>query len=369
MDREKTIVRTSLIGITANILLAALKAVIGFLSGSIAVITDAVNNLTDVLSSVVTIIGAKYANKRPDKEHPLGHGRAEYLSSAVISVLVTYAGITAIVESVKKITDPGDISYDTLQIVLLVMAVVVKIFLGTYFVRTGKKVNSNALTDSGKDAIGDVFVSSATVLAALIYVFAGFSIEGFVGIVIGAFIVKAGVEMLTDTIGDILGKRPDAELTRSLKESICEMDGVYGVYDLILHNYGPEKYMGSAHIEIDASKNADEIDKLSRKITHTIYAKYGVVIEAVGVYARDDIHPETSRIRAKVSDIVFSHDHVMQMHGFRVDYDNKEIYCDIIIGFDAPDREALYDHIVKDIAEAYPDMTPCVALDIDASDT
>ena len=368
MDREKTIVRTSFIGIAANLVLVLFKAVIGFASGSVAIITDAVNNLTDVLSSVITIIGAKYAGKKPDKEHPLGHGRAEYISAAVISVLVLYAGITAFVESCKKIFNPGDISYDYIQIGILIGAILIKVFLGTYFKKVGKKVNSDSLIDSGKDAISDVFVSTATVLAAVIYMLKGLSIEGYVGVLIGVIIIKAGFGMLMHTMDDIIGHRPDAELTKQIKESICEFDGVYGVYDLILHNYGPDKYMGSAHVEIDASKNADEIDTLSRKITHTIYAKHGVVIEAVGVYARDDVHPEVSEMRGKVSDIIFSHDMVLQMHGFRVDFENKLIMADIIIDFASPDREGLYKHIVEDIAEAYPGFTPRIVLDIDASD-
>ena len=368
MNREKTIVRTSIIGIIANVILSALKAVIGFATGSIAIVTDAVNNLTDVMSSVITIIGAKVAVKRPDKEHPLGHGRAEYISAAVISVLVLYAGVTAIIESVKKIGDPGDISYGTVQIVILILAVGVKIALSIYVTAVGKKVGSDALVNSGKDAFGDVLTSSATILAAFVFIIAHISIEGFVGILIGFFIIKAGIDMLKDTLTDILGRRPDAELTRAIKDTICEFDGVYGAYDLILHNYGPDRYMGSVHVEIDSSKSADEIDTLSRGITHTIYARYGTVIEAVGVYSRDDSHPEVSAMRAKVSDIVFSHDHVMQMHGFRVDFENKLILADIIIGFDAPDREGLYRHIVGDIAEAYPEFTPRIVLDIDASD-
>ena len=368
MNREKTIVRTSIIGIIANVILSVLKAVIGFASGSIAIVTDAVNNLTDVLSSVITIIGAKVAVKRPDKEHPLGHGRAEYISAAVISVLVIYAGVTAIIESVKKINNPGDISYGSVQIIILIMAVLVKVGLSIYVTAVGKKVDSDALVNSGKDALGDVLTSSATIVAAFVFIFAHISIEGFVGILIGFFIIKAGLDMLTETLGDIIGRRPDAELTRNIKDAICEFDGVYGAYDLILHNYGPDKYMGSVHVEIDSSKSADEIDTLSRRITHTIYAKYGVIIEAVGVYSRDDSHPEVSEMRGKVSDIVFSHDHVMQMHGFRVDFENKLILADIIIGFDAPDREGLYRHIVGDIAEAYPEFTARIVLDIDASD-
>ena len=368
MDREKTIVRTSFIGIAANLVLAFFKAVIGFTSGSVAIITDAVNNLTDVLSSVITIIGAKYAGKKPDKEHPLGHGRAEYISAAVISVLVLYAGVTAFMESFKKVLNPGDISYEYIQVGILVGAILVKIFLGLYFKKVGEKVNSDSLIDSGKDALSDVFVSAATVLAAFIYIFKGLSIEGYVGILIGVIIIKAGFGMLKHTMDDIIGHRPDAELTRQIKESVCEFEGVYGVYDMILHNYGPDKYMGSIHVEIDASKSADEIDTLSRRITHTIYAKYGVVIESVGVYARDNIHPEVSEMRGKVSDIIFSHDNVLQMHGFRVDFENKLILADIIIDFADPDREGLYQHIIEDISAAYPEFTPRIVLDIDASD-
>ena len=368
MNREKTIVRTSFIGIIANVILSILKAVIGFASGSIAIVTDAVNNLTDVMSSVITIIGAKVAVKRPDKEHPLGHGRAEYISAAVISVLGLYAGVTAIIESVKKIGNPGEISYDTVQIIILILAVGVKIALGIYVTAVGKKVDSDALVNSGKDALGDVLTSSATIVAAFVFIFAHVSIEGFVGILIGFFIIKAGLDMLTETLGDIIGRRPDSELTGKIKEAICKFDGVYGAYDLILHNYGPERYMGSVHIEIDSSKSADEIDILSRKITHTIYAEYGVIIEAVGVYSRDDTHPESSAMRDRISEIIFSHDKVLQMHGFRVDFENKLILADIIIDFEAADREALYNHIVGDIAEAYPDFTARIVLDIDASD-
>ena len=368
MNREKTIVRTSIIGIIANVVLSALKAVIGIASGSIAIVTDAVNNLTDVMSSVITIIGAKVAVKRPDKEHPLGHGRAEYISAAVISVLVLYAGVTAIIESVKKIGNPGEISYETVQIIILILAVGIKIALGIYVTAVGKKVDSDALVNSGKDALGDVLTSSATIVAAFVYIFVHISIEGFVGILIGFLIIKAGLDMLTETLGDIIGRRPDAELTKKIKDAICGFDGVYGAYDLILHNYGPERYMGSVHVEIDSAKSADEIDSLSRRITHTIYADYGVIIEAVGVYSRDDTHPEASAMRSKVSEIIFSHDKVLQMHGFRVDFENKLILADIIIDFEAADREALYKHIVGDIAEAYPDFTARIVLDIDASD-
>ena len=367
-NREGIIVRTSIIGIIANVFLASFKAVIGALSGSIAIVLDAVNNLSDALSSVITIIGAKYAHKKPDREHPLGHGRAEYLSSAIISVIILYAGVTAAVESVKKIMEPTEVSYTMPSIVILIVAVFVKIILGTYVKKTGEKVNSDSLIGSGKDALLDAVISTSTVIAAVIFITTGFSVEAYLAFVIALYIIKSGYDLLSDTFADILGKRPEGEMTRTIKNIISEYPQVHGVYDLILHNYGPEDYMGSVHIEVDDTLTATDIEDLARDITHPIYERYGVILEAVGIYSRCTTNEEIANMRKNIADIVYGHDHVLQMHGFRADESKKIINADIIIGFDAPDREALYTHIVNDIKEEYPDWQIKLVMDIDASD-
>ena len=240
-ERSKIIVRTSIIGILVNILLAAFKAVVGLLSNSIAIVLDAVNNLSDALSSVVTILGTKLANRRPDKKHPLGHGRIEYLSAMIVSALVIYAGITAMVESVKKLIHPQTPDYSMTALIIVGAAVLAKILLGQYVKRTGIRVNSGALTASGQDAFFDAVLSFVVLVSAIIYIATGFSLEAYVSIAISVFIIKAGLEMLLETVDEILGKRVDADYLGQIKQTICEHPMVSGAYGLILHSYGPDR--------------------------------------------------------------------------------------------------------------------------------
>ena len=235
-NRNKIIVRTSLIGIVTNVLLAAVKATVGLLANSIAVVLDAVNNLSDALSSVITIVGAKLAGKRPDKKHPLGYGRIEYLSAMIVSGLVLYAGITALVESVKKIISPEAADYSVLSLVLIAVAVVVKVILGRFVSAQGKKADSASLVASGKDALFDAVLSASVLLSAVIQMTTGVSLEAYVGVVSAGFIIKAGIEMMLDTVNDILGQRTDPELAVHIKKLIIEEEGVRGAYDLLLNN-------------------------------------------------------------------------------------------------------------------------------------
>ena len=205
--REKTIVRTSIVGIVTNVLLVGFKAFVGLMSNSIAIILDAVNNLSDALSSVVTIIGAKLGAKQPDKKHPLGYGRIEYLSSMIVAALVLYAGITSLVESIKKIIHPEAADYSTVTLVIISVAIAVKLILGLYVKKQGKKVNSGALVASGSDALFDAILSASVLASAIVYLIWGISLEAYVGVIIAGFIVKAGVEMMIETLNDIIGKR------------------------------------------------------------------------------------------------------------------------------------------------------------------
>ena len=367
-SRNKIIIRTGVIGIIVNIMLVIFKAIVGFFSGSIAIILDAVNNLSDALSAVITIIGAWYAGKKPDKEHPLGHGRAEYISASVISLIVLYAGFTSFIESVKKIFEPNEISYTGIGIMIICVAVIVKIVLGTFVKRTGNKVNSDALKDAGQDALMDAVISASTVVAAVIFIFFDLSLEAYLGALISLYIIRSGVEMLQNTLSDILGKRINAELSRSIKETVCSFEDVHGAYDLILHNYGPDTYLGSVHIEIDDTLDANRIDELSRQISSKVYEEYGIIMEAIGIYSVNTSDPEVIEIRRHVMDMIYSHDYILQIHGFRADSVKKTLTVDVIIDFSAPDRKAIYEHIVEDIRETYPDYDVHVTMDIDSSD-
>ena len=304
--RRKVIVRTSLIGIGSNLLLAGFKAVIGFLTGSIAIMMDAVNNLSDALSSVITIIGTRLAMKRPDREHPLGHGRYEYIAAEIISAVILYAGITSFVESVKKIIQPQTPDYTPVSLIIVGTAVIVKILLGTYVKKQGIRANSDSLRDSGKDALFDAVISATTLLAAVIFLVFGWSLEAWLGALISLYIIKSGIDMFRETMSRILGERVDSELSQAIKETICNIPGVSGAYDLILHSYGPDKWQGSVHIEVPDTWTADEIDRASRTIQELIYQKYQVILTGIGIYARNTSGGAAAEALSRITEEVMS---------------------------------------------------------------
>ena len=281
--REKTIARVSIISILANVALAAFKSVVGIASSSISIVLDAVNNLSDALSSIITIIGVKLAGKKPDKEHPYGHGRGEYVSASVISAIIIYAGIAALKESIKKIISPQEAHYSTLTLIIVASAIIVKIFLGLYVRSMGIKVNSKALEASGHDALDDAILSTSVLASALVMKFFGFALEAYVGVLISLFIIKNGIDMLKDTLDDILGARVPRETAIAVKKTICSVPGVYGAYDLFLNDYGPNRLQGSVHVEVDDTMNAAQIDELSNKITMEVFNEHGVILTAVGI--------------------------------------------------------------------------------------
>ena len=279
--RDTVIVRTSIIGILANVFLAAFKATVGMLTHSIAIVLDAVNNLTDAISSVITIVGTKFASKNPDKKHPFGYGRIEYLSAMIIAVLVLYAGVTSLTESVKKIFDPDTPDYNVVSLIIVAVAVIVKIVLGKYVKFTGEKVNSDSLINSGKDAMLDSVISASTLVAAGIFIWKGFKLEAYLGSVIALVIIKSGFDMLKETLSKVLGESADPDLVRTIKKTVLSFDDVSGVYDLVLNNYGPDAFNGSVHIEIPDTYSVNKLDELVRAITEKVYAEHGVYLTAI----------------------------------------------------------------------------------------
>ncbi|MBR3272870.1 MAG: cation transporter [Clostridia bacterium] len=368
VQRDQIIVRTSVIGILANVFLAAFKAVVGVVSGSIAITLDAVNNLSDALSSVITIIGAKLAGRKPDKKHPYGYGRIEYISAVLISVIVLYAGVTSLVESVKKIIHPEQPEYTPVGLAIIAVAVVVKILLGRYVKGVGEKVNSDSLIASGKDAMLDSVISASTLVAAGIYLATRVSLEAWLGAVISVVIIKSGIGMLSDSLSDILGERAESGLSKGIKQAICAFDEVHGAYDLLLHSYGPDRLLGSVHIEVPDTMTVDRLDRLERDIAQKVYSEFGVILTGVSVYSMNTRDDAAARLQQDIRRTVMAHDHVLQMHGFYLDEATKTIRFDVIIDFAAPDRVGEYRRIVEALERQYPGYTFAVALDVDASD-
>ena len=362
--RGKVIVRTSIIGIITNIVLAVFKAILGILVNSIALTLDAVNNLSDALSSVVTIIGEKLASKPPDKKHPMGYGRIEYISSMIIAALVLYAGITSLVECVKKIINPNQASYTMLSIFVIALAVVVKFLLGRYVKRQGEKINSGALIASGSDALFDSILSLSVFVSAIIFMIFRVSLEAYVGLVISAFMIKAGLEMILSTIDDLIGHRSDSEMIRKIKNMVKQEESVIGVYDLALFNYGPNKYYCSFHVELPDTMEVDEVDKLTRKLQYKIYNKTGIILIALGVYSYNTKDEEAGEIRKKIEREIMSHDWALQVHGFYVDTKNKTIRFDVVLSFDV-ERENAIKAIKREVSTLYPDYQIQIVPDID----
>ena len=366
--REKVVIKTSIISIISNIILAGFKAFVGLLSNSIAIISDAINNLSDVLSSVITILGTKLAGRAPDKEHPYGHGRIEYMTSMVVSAIVIYAGITAFIESIKKIIKPEVVDYSAITLIILIAGIIVKFILGIYVRKKGEDVNSDSLVASGSDAFNDAILSISVLASAVIYMLFNISLEAYVGVLVSIYIIKAGIELIRESVDNVIGVRVEGDLTRSIKKEILKNENIKGVYDLVLNDYGPDKYLGSVHIEVIDTLTVADIDKISRNITKTIMKKYDVILHTIGVYSINTEDKDVIKARDEITKIVFAHEGILEMHGFYLDEEEKSISFDIIIDFKIKNREEVYKEIYEEVKKKYPDYKFNITLDIDISD-
>ena len=367
MDREKEIVRISVIGIFVNMVLVAFKLAVGFLSNSIAVILDGVNNLTDALSSVVTIIGTKLAGKAPDKKHPYGYGKMEYVSSVTVAVIILLAGFTACRESFDKVLHPEAADYSVISLIIIAVAAAVKLLLGRYVKTAGKIHHSEALAASGTDAMLDAVISLSTLVAAGISMAFSVSLEGVLGIVISVFILKTGVEILLESLGNIIGTRVDGKLSAELKAFICKNPAVLGAYDLSLHQYGPERLIGSVHVELPDDMTAREIHGLTRQITENVYRNFGIVL-TVGIYASNTVDGVFAGMKKALSALLSEYPEVLQMHGFYVDTEKMLVSFDLIMDFKTENKAAIEGDIIRRMKERFGEYDFIAILDSDVSD-
>ena len=367
-NREKVVIKTSIISILFNILLASFKAFVGFISNSIAIISDAINNLSDALSSIITIIGTKLAGKKPDREHPFGHGRIEYMTSTIVSAIVIYAGIASFIESIKKVINPEIPEYSIPTIIVIVAAIFVKFGLGIYCKKIGKSIKSDSLVASGQDAFNDAILSISVLTSIVIFLLFKLNLEAYVSILLSIYIVKTGIELIKESVDNMIGLRVESKLSRDIKKEINKEEDVKGTFDLVLHDYGPDKYIGSVHVEVLDTLTVADIDKLSRRITNNIAKKYGVILHTIGVYSVNTKDKEVIEVKRVITDIVFSHEGILEMHGFYLDKEEKTINFDIIIDFEVPNREEIYKEIYDEVKSKYKDYKLNINLDIDISD-
>lgn len=368
--RDKIIIQTSIIGIIGNLILVIFKAFVGFLANSISIINDAINNLTDALSSVITLIGTKLAGKRANKKHPLGFGRIEYITSSIIASLIIFAGCTAIYESIESIIDHFKNKtmplFSLTSLIIIASAIIVKVLLGLFFKKRAKITESDALNSSGTDALFDSVLSLSTLIAALLAYFFHIYIEGYLGIILGLFILRSGIVAIKESLSSIVGERYDPKYISTIKRSIQEIKGVYGVYDVILNSYGPHKSIGSCHIGVEDNMQAKDIQYLERQIAEMVYQKFGIIM-TIGIYALNEKLECSRMIKKDLIKILKEHDTVLQMHGFYVDEEKKVCNFDLVISFDDKNPINTKDKIKEEIEKLHKDYKFEVIFDVDFS--
>ena len=361
-NRSGQIIRTSVIGIAANVLLAAFKAAVGILASSVAIVMDAVNNLSDALSSVITIIGTKLSQRPADREHPFGFGRIEYFSAIIIAVIVLSAGITSLIESVKKIFDPTEPEYTTVTLTVIAVAIVVKLVLGRYVKKKGEQLSSDALIASGSDALFDAVITLSTLVAAGIMLLWHVSLDGILGALISLVIIKAGIEMLASPVNELLGSRISPELLKAIKKEVLDFKGVHGVFDIILHNYGPDVLIGSLHVNVYDTMNALEIHGLTRSISEQMFERHGIIM-TVGVYAIATGANKRTELQNAVMQTLGRHNDITQVHGFYYFERENRVSIDVVPDISVHDEPAFKRHLEEDLKAVLPDTNVSVVID------
>lgn len=365
MNREKSIIQVSIVGIVTNIILVGLKMLVGVIAGSIAIILDAVNNLTDILSSVVTIVGAKFASKQPDAGHPYGHGRSEYISALMVGLIILFTGLMALLEALPKMFHPELADYSWATIVVVILAIFTKLALGIYVRQSGKRYNSSSLAASGIDALFDALISLATLVGIIVTMLFQISIDGLLGVIISLFIMRTSAEIILQATGDILGRTADRGLMQKIKAEICEFAGVKNAYDLMLHNYGPADLIGSVQIEVPDHMTAKEIHRLILKISNRIYAKFGIML-TISIYAESVDQPEKREMKEFLTKLLKNYPEVHQMHGFYVDDEENLVTFDLVIS--ERFSEKVKRNIIRAMQKEYPGYKYFVTLDPDFGD-
>ena len=354
MDRNKEIIKTSVIGMTGNLVLSAFKMVIGFAANSVSINADAINNAADSLSSVITIIGTRLAEREPDRKHPFGYGRIEYLSSLFIGLSILYAGMVSIVSSFRRILRPQPNDFSVVTIIVVVVGIIVKIMLGIYTRQKGEKLDSVALIASGKDAMNDSIASAATLAAAILYMVTGLSVEAYVALIISFLIMKNGIDTLHDTVSSLLGEQVDVELAAAVKKSILSFPEVYDVFDLAIHNYGKQTLIGSAHIEIPDGLTAAWVDNLQRAITKKVFRDTGIQMLGITIYAVNSKDVEAIAMRESVRRIAEEDRLIRSIHGFYLDKVDRTISFEAEIDFETENADMIRENLTRRIQEKYP---------------
>ncbi|AAK78584.1 MULTISPECIES: cation diffusion facilitator family transporter [Clostridium] len=370
--RENYGILSSIMGLIVNLILFVIELSIGIFINSIAVIADAFHNLADVSASVITLIGFKLSNKPADKEHPFGHGRVEYLSALLVSAIILLVGVEFIKTSFLRILSPEPVSFNLISFIIMLIAIPLKLWLSLFNKNIGKKINSSALKASGADALNDVYILSSVILSLLVSAFSTISIDGYVGVLIGALIIWSAVNLMKDTIDPLLGQAPDPNLVKSIKKMALKCDVILGVHDLIIHNYGPGRTMISFHAEVPYNIPImtlhSKIDETEKRISEELDIFVVIHMDPLLIGS-----PEVSEAKRYVSKILKDFPSVQSFHDFRIvgDGEDKKLIFDIVVPFDVDISEKklskLGDDIKSEIIRRHPHYDCVITVDRDYS--
>lgn len=326
---------SSVVGIICNVFLFILKYIMGTLSGSISVVSDAFNNLSDSAGCMVTLLGYKLASKPADKDHPFGHGRMEYLTALTIAVLILIVAFELFRNSVNKIIYPEKLTFSLIVLISLLVSILIKLWMSFFNAFLGKKINSSVMLAAAKDSRTDVIATSATCIAVISSLYTNLPVDGIMGLVVSLFIFKSGIDIVKDTVDNLLGKPVDSDIVYAIKEMIGESDKIIGIHDLVVHNYGPGNMIGSLHAEVKSNEDFvfvhDMIDELERRIHRELNILMTIHMDPIET-DNEQVNLSLDMIRNIILDI----DPCLQIHDFRLvaGDTHTNLIFDIVVPYD-----------------------------------
>ncbi len=363
--RNKIGIVTNIIGISSNILLFIIKFIIGLLSNSISIMSDSINNLNDSISSIVALLGFKFSDKTADKEHPFGHGRAEYISAFVISFIIMWFGLEFLRISFKKILNPEPIFLNTSMLLFLLFTICVKVWLGIFNYKVGKKINSNTILATSRDSFSDVLVTSTTIISSVITIYTGYIIDGYAGIFVSVLIFYSGYQIAKEALSTLIGEAVPSEVVEQITNIIKKHENIIGIHDLIIHNYGTGNYIATIHIEVNSKLSFHEahniVDEIEREIFSSLNIHLTTHIDPVDVDNKELI-----RLKPIIEQYVTSIDNVFIMNDLRIiesDCSNKILFeiC-IPIGYTEKNINMIKVNSEKFIETLYPNYECIVSI-------
>lgn len=362
-DRQRTIARATAVGIATNMVLVLVKALVGLASGSVSVVNDAFNNAADCVSAIVTMAFYSIARRRPTRKHPLGYGRMEYLSALIVAMLVIVTGVQCFLSSLEAVRNPSPMSMSAVGYAVIIFSILAKIFLSILNSKAGKKIDSDALKATGKDALSDVLVTTLTLLSALFSPLTDVPVDGLAGIAVSLFILYSGISSIWETSSSIMGERPDAQTVERIRSIIDRHPPLHGGYDLILHNYGPERTLGTCNVEVPIDAHAEDIFNAMTDATKDIMHETGIYF-TFGLYAVNNYRKDVRQMMDRVLDVMQkTSPHVVSLHAFHVHFDTKTVHFDVVVDFKVRNYLELTRILNEALEKEFPGYTFEFAID------